>query len=151
MNLIGLDFSKHVDMDGKKIFISGVEQKGKTAFAIEMTHRVHRTLEAIRKQPRPKGQTRVFLVTDRVGEVRPLTLSMFRDEWDRVRTATKMLDKVPHDMRHTFASRLAEAGYTAEQIAPLMGQRSAESARRYIKFDRKRLGGLTKALNKFGK
>jgi integrase/recombinase XerD len=63
--------------------------------------------------------------------------------WRRVRSAADHagLDKMcsPHVLRHTFGTRLAARGATAQFIKQVMGHRHLETSQQYIEFSGRRL------------
>jgi integrase len=68
------------------------------------------------------------------GKLFPFNHSWFRQIWDRVRAKMEMTDDpnfVPHVMRHTFGSRLADLDVDLRKIAELMGHSSLTMTQRY--------------------
>lgn len=53
-----------------------------------------------------------------------------------------------HDMRHTFASRLASNGVSLQVISRALGQKTTEMAERYARPNREALRAITDALNR---
>lgn len=61
--------------------------------------------------------------------------SWFRHGWDQLRSSMNLMDDkqfVPHVLRHTFCSRLAEQGRSAPEIQMLAGHATLSVTQRYI-------------------
>lgn len=76
--------------------------------------------------PRIEGSPYVFASGD---GVRPL--ESVRRVWDAVRLAAKLDDVRFHDLRHSFASFLAEQGESLLLIGSLLGHRDVSTTQRY--------------------
>ena len=57
----------------------------------------------------------------------------------------------PHDLRHTFVTRLQDLGVPIEQVNYLAGHKSMAMTKRYDHANEERYGGAIEALDKAGK
>ena len=55
----------------------------------------------------------------------------FRHVWDRVRVAAGVPDVRPHDLRHSYASLLVNAGHSLPVIGALLGHKTPATTQRY--------------------
>ncbi|RSM73484.1 site-specific integrase [Kibdelosporangium aridum] len=62
----------------------------------------------------------------------PLSLTSFRDVLGRAVRKAKLAPGSPYDLRHSFATRLAEAGVDPFEIARLMGHADVKQSMNYI-------------------
>jgi integrase len=69
-----------------------------------------------------------------VGEVRPLNpavhMKSVKSSWERIRTAAGVSCRL-HDMRHTVATKMAEAGVPESTMLAIMGHMSRAMLERY--------------------
>ena len=57
----------------------------------------------------------------------------------------------PHDLRHTFVSRLLDIGVPSEQVNYLAGHKSMAMTKRYDHANEERCGGAIEALDGAGR
>lgn len=103
-------------------------------FRIKAEHVVNGVLrlDARTKNGSPRSiplHPRALLVAERM----PLAITsrMLRREWDLARTKTSMQHVHWHDLRHTFASWLVQAGVSILEVKELMGHSTIEVTMRY--------------------
>ena len=69
-----------------------------------------------------------------------------RHQWDRIRTAAGVEQKVLHTFRHTFITGLANQGASAIDLMNIAGHTSIATSMRYVQAaDRKRLASVANA------
>jgi len=93
-------------------------------YSVPMNEDVRSTLRQIRKTTRDDGY--VF--------INPDTAKPYTDLKHAFRTACRLAgirNLHWHDLRHTFGTRLAEAGFSEATIADLMGHSDPQTTRRY--------------------
>jgi integrase len=81
------------------------------------------------------AETRVFPGKGSQGE-----LVQYAPHWDRIRKAADLGDLRPHDLRHSYASSIASAGFNLPVIGKLLGHASQATTRRYAHL----VGGILK-------
>lgn len=99
-----------VDLAGGLITIRAMHTKTLKARQVGITPRLKAEFERIEVDRVPGANERVFGLTNN-----------FKRSFTTACKNAKILDLRFHDLRHTFASRLAERGMTAELIARLLG------------------------------
>jgi integrase len=106
-------------------------RKGKTRNAkrnLSLTSRVRSILE--KRAQRPRSASWVF--TDETGD-RPLSRFTVRDQHDVVRDRLRIAGEfVVYSLRHTFGTRLGEAGADAFTIMRVMGHSTVTVSQRYV-------------------
>lgn len=127
--IIGIDTGMRVseiwnlterDVDLRSGMVSIWENKTNHPRSIPMTARVRRLIEE--------------RLIKRQGQLFPYSNAWLRWRWDRLRSSMGLTNDpqfVPHAMRHTFASRLAQRGATLAVIQQLMGHKSLHMTMRY--------------------
>lgn len=124
----------NVEFDLDRRIISCWVNKGDRPRVIEMTTRVHALLERRGKQP-----------------FKTFTSDSAENEWDWVRKEMGLQhDKefVLHTLRHTFGSRLADAGIDGFKIQRLLGHASITTTQKYVHMSTKGMEGVVDALEK---
>lgn len=78
-----------------------------------------------------------------------LTKAAIRHRWERLMETCGITDEelVPHTMRHTFCSRLADRGAEATDIQKLAGHSTLAMSQRYIHISGRRLANAIALLN----
>lgn len=103
-------------------------------FRIKAEHVVNSTLyiDARTKNGHPRAIP-LHPRVSAIGAHMPLacTPRMLRREWDAARKRTEMLHVHWHDLRHTFASWLVQAGVSILEVKELMGHSTIEVTMRY--------------------
>jgi integrase len=82
-----------------------------------------------------------------VANGRVFNISENRTWWDTALTEAKIKDFKWHDLRHTFCSRLAQAGYSLKVIQEAAGHRSIAMSARYAHMDQTTLRNAMSVLN----
>jgi integrase len=70
-------------------------------------------------------------VRDISGRIFPHEMTAVKDAFERAVEKSKLEDLHFHDLRHTFATRLVQAGVDLYTISRLMGHRSIKMTERY--------------------
>ena len=102
---------------------------------------------AVLRQQQEKSQSEFVFVSPRTG-ARPRNL---RNGFGKACEDAKVFNFHFHDLRHTFASRLADAGVDAFTIAELMGHSTLEMTKRYTHATDERKRKAVAALGQKGK
>ncbi len=118
--LLGLLW-KDVDFDGRAITVQGAGSKSSQSRMIPLSTRAHMTLAKWKTLTR--GQGRVFPKA---------TADGLKAQWKTLLRDTKIKALRWHDLRHTFGSRLAQAGVPVTTIQRLMGHSSIVTTQRYL-------------------
>lgn len=85
-------------------------------------------VEELKKLPRRIDSGRIFDSPNPEGK---RTFPNFNRAWDDVRDRAKLKNFRFHDLRHTFASRMAMNGYSLPEIAGALGHRTLAMVQRY--------------------
>ncbi|MCR9139067.1 MAG: site-specific integrase [Alphaproteobacteria bacterium] len=91
-----------------------------------------------------------MMVADKSGPFRNVAYAKFRKGWNNAKDGTEMRDDpqvVPHVLRHTCASRLAQAGVDIKRIQEFLGHRTLSMTLRYAHLSPKHLNVCAEALN----
>ena len=72
----------------------------------------------------------------------------FRHVWDRVRVTAGVPDVRPHDLRHSYASLLVNAGYGLPVIGALLGHKTPATTARYAHINDTAMREATKSVGK---
>jgi site-specific recombinase XerD len=70
-------------------------------------------------------------VRDISGKVFPYEMTAVKDAFERAVKKAKLEDLHFHDLRHTFATRLVQAGIDLYAVKQMMGHRSIKTTERY--------------------
>ncbi len=120
-------------------YITFWETKSYRPRTIPMTRRAR---EALEKQKASYGR--------KTGPFRSVEYFRYRKGWNAAKDATDMRDDrqvVPHVLRHTCASRLAQAGVDIKRIQEFLGHRTLTMTLRYAHLSPKHLDVCADALN----
>lgn len=108
--------------------------------AIPMNARVRELLEAL---PRQKESPWVFPGING-GHIH---YSTFRNRWDSAIKKTKLKNLKPHDLRHTFASRLVMAGVDLRTVQELLGHKTITMTQRYAHLSKPHLADAVEKMS----
>ena len=78
-----------------------------------------------------------------------ITVSAFKDAFDRAVAKAEINDFRFHDLRHTFGSRLIQMGIDFYRVKELMGHKSIKMTERYAHHDPKSLKPAAVALENY--
>ncbi len=115
------------------------ETKSKVPRTIPMTRRVAASLEALKKDTLP-------------GPYRHIKYYKFLRAWNEAKMRCGLEEDklvVPHILRHTCASRLAQSGVDIKRIQDFLGHRTLQMTLRYAHLSPKHLSSCADALTKF--
>jgi len=86
----------------------------------------------------------------RIAEILPLPLSdpQLRKEWDKARKRTGFTDIRFHDLRHTYASWLVQAGAPLKAVQDLLGHSTLSMTQRYAHLGTEHLKDAVKLIGK---
>jgi integrase len=112
-----------VDLERAHLWVGSLSMKGGRAVGIALSPEAVRVLRAI---PRLAGQERVFLY-----EGKPLMQSFGKRTWRKARGKAGLEGLRFHDLRHTWASWLMQAGAPKYAIQALGGWASPAMVERY--------------------
>lgn len=110
-----------LDFDNRQINIKAFNTKTERARTIVMTERVFQHLMALYEASTKKPDERVFGIQRDV-----------KKGWHKACEEAKIEGLRFHDLRHTFATRLIQAGVPAEFVSKLLGHTNIETTSRYV-------------------
>lgn len=112
---------EHVDLDSGRLLLPDSKTGAKTvtlaAPALELLGKIRERTKGdwVIPAPRKKGER----------------LTDLEHPWQRIRARAGIPDVRLHDLRHSFASVAAEAGFSLPMIGKLLGHRQASTTQRY--------------------
>ncbi len=111
------------DVDAKKglLNVEAMHTKTLRHRQLAISTRLSAEIERLRDQAKPKPIDRVFGLSNN-----------FKRSFKTACTNAKIDDLRFHDLRHTFATRLSEAGMSSELIARLLGHSQVKTTYRYL-------------------
>jgi integrase len=124
MELLRLSWAD-VDLDAQTVTVH--KAKNKTRRTVYLPANV---VTALRSLYTLKVNLRHVWVCQRTGQ--PLTIGQLTNRWERLRAKAGIRDLRWHDLRHTTASYLAQAGASLPMIGMVLGHRNASSTQRYV-------------------
>lgn len=134
--ILDLQWSE-VDLDKKVLKLSSDRTKTAKARMVPLSEQAVAVLESVRRWD---GCSYVF---PNPATMKPYTSIFF--SWDRARKAAGLPDVRLHDCRHSFASWLAEAGYSLLIISKALGHASSRTTERYAHVSDQTLRGASNA------
>jgi len=136
-NQYSVAWDEHIDMEAREIHLPPSMTKTRKALDIPIIESVHRALidlERIRKEVaelKDEGGTRM------VDDGRVFLIRENREWWSKALKEAKIKNLRWHDLRHTFATRLVEAGVHLSIVQKLCGHSSHNTTTRYAHVDDK--------------
>lgn len=125
-----------VDIEGREIRVGKAKTTAGAGRTIPMSTTLLLALQAhagwIAGKLGPiQPEWHLFPLSNRIRPVDPLKpMTSFKTAWDTVRTEAKVQCRI-HDLRHSFCTKLAEAGVPESTMLDIMGHVSAGMLRRY--------------------
>jgi len=139
-DLLGLQWSS-VDLDQGLIRVT-MQKTGRVA-TIPMSAACEEALRLCHARDRGGA----FVFTD--GKGRPISEAIFALAFSTAKVLAGISRRLrPHDMRHTFASRLASEAVSLQVISAALGHSTITLTQRYAKPDETSLRQVTVALNR---
>ncbi|MCY6381481.1 site-specific integrase [Hoeflea prorocentri] len=127
------------DIDGD--YVTFWETKSSQPRTIPLSERARKVIAEQRKKRSRKS-----------GPFQDIPYYKFRGGWNSAKERTHMRDDrnvVPHVLRHTCASRLAQSGVDIKRIQEFLGHRTLSMTLRYAHLSPKHLDVCAEALNNF--
>lgn len=118
---------RDVDPDAGVLFV----RQGKTAAARRTVYLVRESIEIVRRRLQQYPDSRWLFPSKRAGRVLDIPLSNLRASHERALRDCG-LSFVLYDLRHTFATRAAEAGVDLPTLAALLGHSGLSILTRYV-------------------
>lgn len=111
------------DVDAEKglLNVEAMHTKTLRQRQLAISGRLAAEIERLRTQAKPRPTDRVFGLSNN-----------FKRSFKTACTNAKINDLRFHDLRHTFATRLAEAGMSSDLIARLLGHTQTKTTYRYL-------------------
>jgi len=125
-----------VDLDGGQITVGKAKTDAGTGRMIPMSGALRATMEqhaafCARKLGPIQPDWYVFPLSNRTRPIDPMQpVTSLKTAWETVRTKAKVSCRL-HDLRHSFCTKLAEAGVPESTMLDMMGHVSPSMLRRY--------------------
>jgi site-specific recombinase XerD len=129
----------YLSKQGSKLVVRG---KGDKVRVIPLHKEVDRYLLALFKERRSRRSPYVFSKEDG-GRLHTYTINCIFRRWVSER---KGVECTPHQLRHTFATRLISRGVTLEMVRDLLGHDSVRTTELYVAMDAERLRAAVNVL-----
>lgn len=123
-----------VDLDNRRINIQALNTKTLKSRALPITPRLLAELEAL---PRRSEAARVFGITDTI-----------KRSWATAKRIAGITDLKFHDLRHTFATRLVQAGIPIAEVSRILGHSNVATTFRYANIDNTTFERVVAALSR---
>ena len=117
---------RHVNLTTRLLTVEGKTSKNKQTRRIPLNTEAFQVLTAWRRQSRDTSPDAYVFPGKKGGRLTTITTG-----WRKVRTAAGLRDFRFHDLRHHFASRLAQAGVDLNTIRELLGHADIKMVLRY--------------------
>jgi integrase len=122
--LTGARISEVLNAEWSQFDEPGVWTKPHAATKQKEFHRVPLAEEAVALLDRLRGNGSRYVFLGR-------TYDSFKKVWDRIKHAAKISDVRPHDLRHSHASFLVNAGFSLPVIGRMLGHKTVSTTARY--------------------